>query len=121
LLLDFLSSARRAWVLRKRVVDRLHVPSGSASRMPSKWQTPGQRKVLFSRILLGRVVRVPGASLPCGYVQTPARSGYSHASDPDRARPAGVRRAWLRRHFAASPVSVEAVYGDEDARPILRS
>jgi 8-oxo-dGTP pyrophosphatase MutT (NUDIX family) len=34
---------------------------------------------------------------------------------------AGNRRdfdvAWLRRHFAASPVSVEAVYGDEDARP----
>ena len=25
--------------------------------------------------------------------------------------------AWLRRHFAGSPVSVEAVYGDEDARP----
>lgn len=24
---------------------------------------------------------------------------------------------WLRRHFAESPVSVEAVYGDEDARP----
>ena len=24
---------------------------------------------------------------------------------------------WLRRHFARSPVSVEAVYGDEDARP----
>jgi 8-oxo-dGTP pyrophosphatase MutT (NUDIX family) len=34
---------------------------------------------------------------------------------------AGGRRdfdvAWLRRHFAVSPVSVEAVYGDEDARP----
>lgn len=25
--------------------------------------------------------------------------------------------AWLRRHFAATPVSVEAVYGDQDARP----
>ena len=25
--------------------------------------------------------------------------------------------AWLRRHFAGSPVSVGAVYGDEDARP----
>ena len=24
---------------------------------------------------------------------------------------------WLRRHFAAAPVSVEAVYGDQDARP----
>jgi 8-oxo-dGTP pyrophosphatase MutT (NUDIX family) len=24
---------------------------------------------------------------------------------------------WLRRHFAVSPVSVEAVYGDQDARP----
>lgn len=24
---------------------------------------------------------------------------------------------WLRRHFASSPVSVEAVYGDQDARP----
>ena len=34
---------------------------------------------------------------------------------------AGSRRdfdvAWLRAHFAASPVSVEADYGDEDARP----
>ncbi len=32
----------------------------------------------------------------------------------------GVRQidaGWLRRHFAASPVSVEAVYGDQDARP----
>jgi len=25
--------------------------------------------------------------------------------------------AWLRRHFAAAPVSIEAVYGDQDARP----
>jgi len=25
--------------------------------------------------------------------------------------------AWLRRHFAAAPVSVEAVYGDQDVRP----
>ena len=25
--------------------------------------------------------------------------------------------AWLRRHFAASPVAVDAVYGDLDARP----
>ena len=25
--------------------------------------------------------------------------------------------AWLRRHFAASPVSVDAVYGDQDERP----
>jgi 8-oxo-dGTP pyrophosphatase MutT (NUDIX family) len=24
---------------------------------------------------------------------------------------------WLRRHFAAAPVSVDAVYGDQDARP----
>ena len=24
---------------------------------------------------------------------------------------------WLRRHFASAPVSVEAVYGDQDARP----
>ena len=25
--------------------------------------------------------------------------------------------AWLRRHFAAAPASIEAVYGDQDARP----
>jgi len=34
---------------------------------------------------------------------------------------AGGRRefdvAWLRRHFASSPVAVGAVYGDQDARP----
>jgi 8-oxo-dGTP pyrophosphatase MutT (NUDIX family) len=33
---------------------------------------------------------------------------------------AGTREldiAWLRRHFAAAPVSIEAVYGDQDARP----
>ena len=24
---------------------------------------------------------------------------------------------WLRRHFATAPVSVEAIYGDQDERP----
>jgi 8-oxo-dGTP pyrophosphatase MutT (NUDIX family) len=32
-------------------------------------------------------------------------------------RPLELDVAWLRRHFAAAPVSVEAVYGDQDARP----
>ena len=33
------------------------------------------------------------------------------------ARALEIDVGWLRRHFAVSPVSVEAVYGDQDARP----
>jgi 8-oxo-dGTP pyrophosphatase MutT (NUDIX family) len=33
------------------------------------------------------------------------------------AGPVELDVAWLRRHFAAAPVSIEAVYGDQDARP----